>query len=186
MAQIHKPQDVKLVVGMLSAYSAAFEKAQRALSGRYGPVDLESLEIAFTFTRYYEKEMGPNLLRKFISFEELIDPAILPDVKLFTNELEVKLAPEITDCFSRPINVDPGYMTAAKLVLASAKDFSHRVYLRDGIFAEVTLHYARGGTFRSWPWTFPDFASSRDYHAFLLRVRQRCVEQIAADNSSGS
>jgi len=178
MAQIKKPDAVKLIVGALSAYPDLLGRAGEALREMYGPVDLESGLIPFDFTRYYEKQMGAGLLRKFFAFERLADPAILPDVKIRTNRLEVELAGEAEAAVPRPINLDPGYITPAKLVLASAKDFSHRVYLRDGIFAEVTLHFEKGGTFRSWPWTFPDYKTNPEYHEFLLAARHKCREQL--------
>ena len=175
MADIRKPDDVKLIVGALSADADLLQQAKHALCGLYGPVDVESPLIMFDFTAYYEKQMGPDLLRKFFAFEQLVDPAILPDIKMRTNELERELAACPGASVPRPINLDPGYITPAKLVLASAKDFSHRVYLRDGIYAEVTLYYEKGGTFRSWPWTFPDYKTSPEYHAFLLEARRRIM-----------
>ncbi|NQT19398.1 MAG: DUF4416 family protein, partial [Planctomycetes bacterium] len=175
MAEFRKPDDVKLIVGALSADASLLQQAKHALCGLYGPVDVESPLITFDFTAYYEKQMGPNLLRKFFAFEELIDPACLPDIKIRTNELERELAAAATAPVPRPINLDPGYITPAKLVLASAKDFSHRVYLRDGIYAEVTLHNEKGGTFRGWPWTFPDYKTSPEYHAFLQDARQKLM-----------
>ena len=178
MGAIHPAERAKLVVGMLAASEHAFELARQALCGCYGPVDLESPIIPFTFTTYYDEQMGPNLLRKFLAFERLIDPAILADVKVRTNRLEGELAAWISTAVPRPLNLDPGYVTPAKLVLASTKDFSHRIYLRDGIYAEVTLHYEKGGTFRSWPWTFPDYKTSPEYHAFLAQARIRCLDQL--------
>jgi len=178
MAQAHKPEDVKLIVGMLSAFPKAFELARSSLCDHYGPVDLESPPIPFNFTRYYESEMGPGLVRRFLAFQRLMDPAALADVKLHTNRLEAELAAKLGAPVPRPINLDPGYLTLAKLVLASAKDFSHRIYLRDGIYAEVTLHYEKGGTFRSWPWTFPDYAESAAYHAFLAEARGKLKTQL--------
>ena len=186
MGEIHRAEPAKLIVGMLSAWERAFELAKPALCEHYGPADMESPVIPFTFTAYYERQMGPNLLRKFFAFDRLIDPAILADVKIFTNRLEIDLAASVSTAVPRPLNLDPGYITPAKLVLASTKDFSHRVYLRDGIYAEVTLHYEKIGTFRGWPWTFPDYKTSPDYHAFLAKVRARCLEQLRARAESES
>jgi len=178
VAEILPAEPAKLIVGALSGFPHAFEAARERLVERFGPVDIESEPIPFTFTDYYREQMGPGLLRKFFAFAELIDPASLPDVKIWTNRLEGELGPRISAAVPRPVNLDPGYITPAKLVLASAKDFSHRVYLRDGIYAEVTLHYERGGTFRSYPWTFPDYASCPDYHRFLLQARDACLRQL--------
>jgi len=178
MAEIRKPEDVKLIVGVLSAHTHLFDRAKETLCELYGPVDIESPLIPFNFTKYYEKQMGPDLLRKLFAFERLVDPAILPDVKIRTNRLEVELAAEAGGAVPRPINLDPGYVTPAKVVLASTKDFSHRIYLRDGIYAEVTLHFEKGGALRSWPWTFPDYKTSPEYHAFLLAARNKCLRQL--------
>jgi len=182
MAAINPPQSAKLLVGMLSAYPAAFDMARVRLEKQFGAVDLASPDIQFTFTQYYENEMGAGLIRRFIAFQELIDPGILPDTKLFTNQLESEIAQAGEYPVKRPVNLDPGYITPAKLVLASAKDFSHRIYLRDGIYAEVTLHYKKSGSFESRPWTFPDYAASPEYHAFLLEARRRCCEQLNGES----
>ena len=102
--------------------------------------------------RYYEPTMGPGLRKQLWAFERHIDPAALPDIKHHTNDLELALAAESPRPEPRPINLDPGYLTLAKLVLATTKDQAHRLYLRDGIFAEVTLHFRDWG-FQPWPWT---------------------------------
>jgi len=171
MAEIKKPEPAKLIVGMLSSYPAAFDLAAERLCGIYGAVEVQSPPIRFDFTSYYEKQMGSGLLRKFMAFEKLIDPTTLADIKILTNRLEAELGPMISSDVPRPLNLDPGYLTLAKLVLASTKDFSHRIYLRDGIYAEVTLRFEKGGTFTGWPWTFPDFKNCAEYHAFLLEAR---------------
>jgi len=184
MGEVHKPEPVKLIVGALSGYEHAFDLARRVLVGRYGPIDVETALLRFDFTDYYEAQMGGGLLRKFFAFREVIDPAILADVKVWANRMEAELGPAISTDVPRPINLDPGYVTPAKLVLASTKDFSHRVYLRDGIYAEVTLHYEKGGSFRAFPWTFPDYKASPGYHAFLLEARRKLMEQLREVQSS--
>jgi len=70
---------------------------------------------------------------------------------------------------TRPLNLDPGYLTEAKLVLASTKDHAHRIYLGRGIYAEVTLHY-QNGRWQSHDWTYPDFQRP-DYHLFFSQCR---------------
>ena len=178
MAEIQEPVPVKLIVGALSRYSRAFEMARLRMVGRFGPVDIESDLIPFTFTEYYAGQMGINLLRKFFAFERLVDPGILPDVKVWTNRMEAEIGAMVSIDVPRPLNLDPGYLTLAKVVLASTKDFAHRVYLREGIYGEVTLQFEKGGTLASFPWTFPDFKSSPDYHAFLFQVRQKHAQQL--------
>jgi hypothetical protein len=124
----------------------------------------------FDDTDYYGPEMGDGLRRRFLCFAGGFDPADLADAKLRTNEVEAELAVERDGRTARRVNLDPGYVTGAKLVLASAKDAGHRVYLRDGIHAEVTLAFRRASCAR-FPWTYPDFRSGR-YDAFLLKVRE--------------
>ena len=176
MAQVRPIKPARLVAGLIAVDDTALELPTEPLERQFGPVDLRSGIIPFEFTDYYEKEMGSGLKRQLISFERLIDPAALADAKLFTNGLEAKLAAESPDGPKRRVNIDPGYITEAKLVLASAKNFSHRVCLRDGIYAEVTLHF-KDGDWRLWPWTFPDYASE-PYLAFFREVRTRFREQI--------
>jgi hypothetical protein len=115
--------------------------------------------------------MGEGLLRRFASFERLIGPEEIVHLKLLTNDLEHRIT---RDCAlpddRRLVNLDPGYVALSKLLLATTKDGSHRVYLRDGVYAESTLHY-RHGRWESWPWTYRDYADPR-YHAFFERVRE--------------
>jgi hypothetical protein len=124
--------------------------------------------------------MGPALQRKFLAFERVADAGALADWKLAANTLEgqlrERLAPADASLPARPINIDPGYITASKLVLASTKDFAHRLYLRDGIFGEITLAY-RGSEWVSHQFTFPDFKSGL-YDAFLRQVRDRHMRKI--------
>jgi hypothetical protein len=119
--------------------------------------------------------MGSALKRRFISFAEKIDPSALAPIKRFTNELEARIAAG-QGAVARPINLDPGYLTLAKLVLASTKDHAHRIYLSQGIYAEVTLSFRRG-QWRHHDWTYPDYRRD-DYHAFFTQCRdyfRRCV-----------
>ena len=173
---IRLPSPVKLICGMIAADTGLFAEAETALTERFGVVDLRSDVLPFDFTTYYHKEMGSPLFRQFIAFERLIDSATLPDVKRWTNELEVgnglsrvEFADLRDGQIHRRINLDPGYVTAAKLVLATTKDHAHRLYLRDGIFAEVTLTF-RGKSFQPMEWTYPDYRTA-EYIAFFNAVR---------------
>jgi hypothetical protein len=108
-----------------------------------------------------------------VTFEKLINPKELVPAKLFTNDLEERICERLASR-RRIVNLDPGYISLAKLVLASTKDYSHRIYLGDGIFAEVTLHFA-DGRFNSWRWTYPDYkneAYRRFFEAIRLRYRE--------------
>jgi len=174
MGKIKKHPPVKLIVGMIAADETLFSSAETALSQKFNPLDFHSDIMPFDYTDYYAAEMGTNLMRKFVSFEKLIQPEELVEIKLLTNELEKEFLYPDTD--RRRINIDPGYVSAAKLVLASTKDHIHRIYLRDGIYAEITL-YVEKGTFRSWQWTYPDYSSEK-YIEIFNAIRRIYMEQL--------
>lgn len=166
---------VKLVCGLLGGDPDLLRRARQLLIRRYGATDHESELIPFTFTDYYRAEMGENLHRLFLSFERLIQPAALAEIKLETNALEQEFAdagvdPEI----ARPVNLDPGYLDLGKLVLATTKDRSHRIFIGSRIFAEVTLHRVNDA-WHTWPWTYPDYATP-EYHAFFEVARTKLHE----------
>jgi hypothetical protein len=160
----------KLIIGAFSAEPLLFEEAKKILVDKFGPIDLTSPIWDFKQTDYYAEEMGPDLKRIFFSFERLIEFEWLPEIKTFTNELEQNYLKENGGGRSgRRLNLDPGYLTPAKLVLATTKDYSHRLYLGAGIFGEVTLHY-KDGAYQSWEWTYPDYRTE-EYREFFKRVR---------------
>lgn len=154
MGKTTEPLAVKLIVGMLAREEALFQEALARLSQVFGPVDFRSKSFPFSFTSYYEKEMGPELKRQFASFQRLIVPGLLASIKTFTNRVEG----EFSRMGARRINLDPGYISLGKLVLATTKDREQRIYLGEGIYAEVTLRYQKG-SFRPWEWTYPDYRS---------------------------
>ena len=132
-------------------------------------MDHRSGVIPFNFTNYYAKEMGVSVERVFFSFERLIEADQLPEIKRKTNALEEELArPKTT--VTRPVNLDPGYLEHAKVILASTKNFYHRIYLGGGIFGEVTMHF-RNNAYQFFPWTYPDYQSGA-YQEFFLQVRK--------------
>ena len=171
MGDISLPDPVKLIVGMLSGRRELLAEAAERLGAEYGPIDLTSDIIDFDFTHYYDRQMGGPLLRQFVAFERLITPDEIAAVKLATNRLEAEFAAAARAGPQRPVNLDPGYVTEGKLVLASVKDHAHRIYLRDGIYAEVTLRHA-AGRWTASQHTFPDYASGA-YDAFLTDARRR-------------
>lgn len=169
MAEPTKPETVGLLIGLLSVYDDAFDQAERKLERLYGAVELRGGPFDFDFTDYYEREMGSPIKRIFLLMRELTSPGALADIKLATNAIERDIAESGAYPVARPVNIDPGYIAESKLVLASTKDYSHRIYLRDGVYAEVTLIY-RDGAFHSLPWTYPDFQSD-EYLRFLTDAR---------------
>ncbi|MBN2448514.1 MAG: DUF4416 family protein [Phycisphaerae bacterium] len=175
MARPRGAKPVKLFVGMLSSDHDLLRRARHLLTREYGEIDLESDFWRFDQTDYYEPEMGPDLQRWFISFTRLIRPDHLPQIKRLACEMEERIAGEALSEIPRPVNLDPGYLDLNKLVLGTTKDASHRIYVGNGIFAEVTLRYTQGG-WQLLPWTYPDFRQS-DYHVFFEKVRAAFREQ---------
>ncbi len=169
MGKVKQPLTVKLFMGMISGEEDLFDEAEKRLSQKFGSVDFKSPILSFQHTPYYESEMGSNLKRKFISFQGLIDPAEIGEIKLFTNQLEQDFLRPDTD--HRRINLDPGYLTLSKLVLASTKDYQHRIYLGRGIYAEVTLCYHKGKGFEPREWTYPDYRT-REYLEIFNHLRE--------------
>ncbi len=169
---------VKLFVGMLGSDADLLRRAAHLLSQQYGPVDFASELWPFDETDYYEPEMGPDLKRRFVSFQDLIQPDRIAEIKRESYEIERQLADDTLAAIPRPVNLDPGYLDLSKLVLATTKDASHRVYLGAGIFAEVTLRYARGG-WQLLPWTYPDFRKD-EYHELFRKLRERYRSQRQA------
>jgi len=182
MGEIKGPSPVKLVVGMISAFRELFAEAEKELSRKLGTVDYHSPVFSFVHTDYYQSEMGGNLQRIFISFQELISPEYLSEIKIFTNQLEKKFL--YSDGKSRRINLDPGYISAAKLILASTKDHRQRIYLGKGIYAEITLYY-QGKKFLPWEWTYPDYRTE-EYRAVFETIRRKYVLQLKELGQGGN
>ena len=172
MGQIKEPKPVKLISSMFTADLELLEVARNKLSKTFGRTDYESDLLPFDHTSYYAAEFGEGLMRNIVAFAELVDPGRLAEVKRLTNDLEMGWARE----GKRRINLDPGYVSLAKLVLATTKNHGHRLYLGQGIYAEVTLRY-RNKTFRPWEWTYPDYASP-SYIAIFNHIRELYLAQL--------
>jgi hypothetical protein len=168
------PTPVKPVVSVLLAQEDLGPALVERLAGWFGPPDLVGPWRSFDATTYYAPEMGPHLGRRLVSFLHLADPARLPTWKVFTNEVE--------RAFSlggrRMVNLDPGYVAKERLVLATGKNYSHRIYLDQGIYGDLTLVYGRGG-FQPLPWSYPDYAQG-ELPALLDLVRQKYLWQLKA------
>jgi hypothetical protein len=169
-------QRVKLVFSVFSAAVAQIDEAITMLSALYGQPDFISALMPFDYTNYYCAEMGDNLVRRFLSMEKLIRPESLPDIKLAANEIEDKF----TARQRRSVNIDPGYLSQAHLILATGKGYSHRPYLRDGIYADLTLIY-QNRQFCSLPWTYPDYADEKQLEMFG-KIRARYLIQLKMVN----
>ena len=159
----------KLFAAIMYSGEEVYKKAIEELVKKFGAIDGESEAFEFNFTDYYAEEMGDKLFKKFLSFKNLINREELADIKLFTNELEKKLSVE----GRRQVNIDPGYVTALNLVLATKKESQHRIYLRSGVFAEVTLAFKKNGCVY-FGWTYPDYKTKLACE-FLLKVRKELL-----------
>jgi len=178
MGDIGKPAPVLLLLAAFSRHDDALDWARQRAAAVWGPIALASEMFAFVETEYYAATMGAGIKKCFWAFERLVEPADLVAHKLATNEWEAEYARLGRAAEARPLNLDPGYLTPAKLVLASTKDHAHRIYLSRGIHAEVTLFYKD----RRWQhrdWTFPDYRRA-DYQQFFSEcrayLRQRQLE----------
>lgn len=167
-----EPDPAKLVVGVFTGRKDLFAPVVRDLVARFGEVDLVSRWLAFDFTSYYTAEFGSPLFRRMVSFQDHVNQEDLAGIKLFTNQLESKCGRD----GKRQINIDPGYLLRERFVLATGKNFSHRIYIGRGIYADLTLQYYHKA-FQTLPWTYPDYADEVT-QSFLLQVRNRYVVDL--------
>lgn len=164
-----------LFFGPFSGSPEVHEATKRVLVERFGPLhpDGESPEFPFPETRTYRPTMGPGLWRKFYVMDALWPQDGLAGLKHETLRLEREIAGQFPGGPSRPVNIDPGLINDCRIILASTKDYSHRIYRGDGIWEEITLIY-RQGAYESLPWTYPDFRNP-DYQRFFARFRQELI-----------
>jgi hypothetical protein len=172
MGMPRSPAPVKLIAGLLASSDDLLAEAAEALSQRFGPVDAFSIPSRWDLSSYYREEMGDVIWRQFLSFERLIAPEALAESKQITNGMEGAWRTGS----GRRVNIDPGYVAATKLVLASTKDAAQRVYLSGGIYAEATLHF-RNGSFQPYPYSYRDYAAAV---TFFNRVRTIYLAQLRA------
>jgi hypothetical protein len=172
MSKPNPAEPVKLIFSVFAKESTRLNETIEILSSAYGQPDFISEVMPFDYTNYYHAEMGENLIRRFLAMEKLIQPEALPDIKLATNEIENKASLNSR----RQVNIDPGYISKANLILATGKSYAHRPYLRDGIYADLTLVY-QGKKFCSLPWTYPDYADEKQL-LMLGKVRERYLLQL--------
>ena len=176
MWKLKAPKPVKLIIGILAADRQCLHAAVEALAHRFGPLDFVSDVWPFDQTDYYKDQTGENILRQFVSAERLTNPALLAKIKHKTNKLEQKLAAKMKLPLPRPVNLDPGIIEPSKLVLATTKNYSHRIYIGKKMYAEVTLIFDKG----YWcplPYTYPDY-KQQCYFDFFDKVRTRLLEQL--------
>lgn len=172
MGKINIPPAAKLIIGLIYRNSAVKDKILDILKKRFGEVDFLSHELDFNYTDYYYPELGKPLKRLLVSFKQLASEDKLSDIKLYTNKIEERFSRKQ----KRQINIDPGFLSLGKIILATTKNYSHRVYLGKGIFAEATLFY-KGAAFKPWPWAYPDY-QSKEYISVFNAIRKLYQEQV--------
>jgi hypothetical protein len=181
MSAPRPPQPAKLVIGLFLARRDLFPALAAELEAAFGRADLVSAWMPFGYTAYYAKEMGAELSRRVLAFRPLIAQKRLPAIKTATNAIERAHA----EGGRRQVNIDPGYLLLERFVLATGKNYTHRIYLDQGIYADLTLVY-REGAFQALPWTYPDYADF-PLRRFLLAVRGKyAVDLKAADTGPGN
>jgi hypothetical protein len=171
MGRAKEPGPVKLFMSLIVKEDDILYQGMEELKKDFGEIDFVSEKLPFDFTDYYAQEIGENLFRHFITFEHLVSRDSLPDIKLTTNRLEEKFA---GSGGNRRINIDPGYLCQAHVILATTKGYAHRPYLAKGIYADLTFIY-RNKSFQPLDWTYPDYRQERTIQLFN-QIRNRYLE----------
>lgn len=172
MSSPSEPEHVKRIASLISAEQGLVDRTLEELETVFGPADWKSPLLPFDRTRYYEREMGGPLVRRFAAFERLMRPEEIAGDKLETNRLENRHR----RARRRTVNIDPGYIGLERLVLATGKNHTHRIYHSRGVYADLTLVFQRR-TFRTLPWTYPDYADPKVIEMFN-EVRARYKMQL--------
>jgi len=178
MGIIKEPTSVKPFCAILFSKEENLDLSLSLLVDIFGDIDIKSEIFPFDFTDYYSKEMGENLKKIFVSFEKLFLPDDCAQWKIYTNNIEKKLS--LRNNLSRTVNIDPGYIELSKVVLLTTKNFSHRIYLGKGIYAEVTLIWS-SGRFNTLAWTYPDYRTELSLN-FFSRVREKLKTGLTLDS----
>jgi len=181
MKKFDVPLPVKLVCGLLYKEEIWCEQGASDLQSQLGEIDFYSDPLEFRFTSYYFREMGEPLFRRFLSFRNLIDPSRLAEIKVWTNTLEEKYAQSVVE--ERALNIDPGYINLTAFILATSKNYAHRIYLGKGVFAQQELLFERK-KIQTLDWTYPDYRSY-EYQEILKKVRDVYAAQIKGNRESG-
>ena len=163
-----------LFAGLLYSAEDFLQKAVSSLRAEFGDILRETLPVQW-HSDYYSEELGPSIKRKFLFFSKLADPGEIAEIKISTNKMESDLSVE----GKRKVNIDPGYITPAKLVLVSTKDYGHRVYLGKGIYGETTLLWSAGKkTFVPHLYTYSDFKDEKNIRVFS-EMRDALMKRLA-------
>ena len=186
MGQIYEFEKEKLIVGVIYNDMQIYDKAIKKLTEEFGEIDGESDRFSFSheFSDYYDGELGGEGMRVILSFKEPVDASRQAEIKIFTNKIEEELSRD----GNRLINLDPGFISHGRLMLATTKKTGFRIPLADGIYTELTLFWAKGG-WHKLPWTYRDY-QSETVQKFITRVRKvylgqrkQAMEKSGAENS---
>ncbi len=175
MSTPKKPDPAKLVVGCIMNEKTHVNSVYPLLENEFGKVDLISAWLDFAYTDYYYKEMGSPLYRKVFVFSDLIEQDDLAMIKEKTNRIEKEFEKQ----GNRSVNIDPGYLVSSRFILATGKEYSHRIYIGRNIYADLTLMYSKKKGFTTLDWTYPDYASD-SMISFLLKVRNKYLIDLKA------
>jgi len=158
----HLFEEPIIFIGTLFSDKTIFDRVLPLLQDKFGTILFQSNIQSWEYSDHYNKELGSQIYRNFIFFDEIIDPSTLADIKLLTNSIEAVYSQN----GKRRINLDPGYITLAKVVLASTKNYSHRIYLGKGIYAELALLY-KNNQFIAMPYTYNDYKDQTTLTMFM-------------------
>lgn len=167
MSHPRPAQPAKLVVSVLLGDKGRLPQIAATMQEMFGALDMISPWMDFHYTKYYQAEMGALLFRRIFAFKHLVSQSQLAFIKRQTNEVEQSLALDGRRC----VNIDPGYLLNERFVLATGKNYAHRIYIGQGIYADLTLVYQKG-RYQPLQWTYPDYQAD-DMQAFLIKVRKK-------------
>ncbi len=174
MSILIQPKDVQPVLSILSSrWDDIWPGLGERLEHIFGKIEYISRDIPFVETSYYNEELGEPIYRRVFSFEGLVPPQELIEIKIKTNELE----DEFRDREGKRIfNLDPGILSLERFVLATGKEYTHRIYLGKGVWADLTLIFQKG-QWRSLPWTYPDYAGD-ELKGILYLIRESYKQKL--------
>lgn len=181
--RITRQEPVQLFFAIMAREDDIFARAEAEIEAAWSPIHMRDDFYDFDpLTTYYKTEFGTGLRKRIVAVRDLIDPEELVDIKIRTNEMEDKISNSSGDA-PRIVNIDPGYLNFGKIVLASTKDHWHRLYIGQGIFAELTLRYQRAGKgYTPLEWTYPDYKMPERLD-FFARLRQDYRERLRASEN---
>jgi hypothetical protein len=184
LKSLHSPQPCSLFIAILSSQLTLIDQTLNKFAARFGPVELTLNTGIFTHSEYYKQEMGTDLERVFCCFKPPFNEDTLKNAKLFARSLEWEHASITNQKIRRKLNIDPGIVSLSRVVLSTSKNYAHRLYVGDGVYAEVTLIYREEG-WQLLPWTYPDYQQievqsfllncRRSLHHYINSIRGQCV-----------